>query len=117
MKLSGFLAETNTFSPESPARRFLNFFHWLGALISNATIIGVKGTPVRAVVDRAAQMIPIDRKAITFVVALDGSLHGLFYGAPEPAWDAAADLSNLVSHQAGEAAVQTNSFLCAADVR
>ena len=76
------------------------------SLITNVGIIGVKGTPVRAVVDRAARLIPKTRRAITFVVASDGqpisaksdhgNLHGLFFGAPESAWERAADLSSQV---------------------
>ncbi len=35
----------------------LNFFHWLGAVITNPMIIGNKWTPVRKVVDRAGAML------------------------------------------------------------
>jgi nickel-dependent lactate racemase len=76
----------------------LNFFHWLGALITNVGIIGVKETPVRRVVDRAASLIKQEKRAITFVVPTGGQtgLHGLFYGSPEDAWHQAADLSGHV---------------------
>lgn len=92
----GFSGGNKYFFPGIAGPQILNFFHWLGALISNAAIIGVKQTPVRRVVDRAAAMIPVDRRAITFVVASDGNLHGLFYGTPEAAWHGAADLSAKV---------------------
>lgn len=92
----GFSGGNKYFFPGIAGPEILNFFHWLGALISNVGIIGVKDTPVRRVVDRAAAMIPRERKAITFVVASDGNLHGLFYGAPEAAWNDAADLSSRV---------------------
>jgi lactate racemase len=92
----GFSGGNKYFFPGIAGPDILNFFHWLGALISNASIIGVKDTPVRRVVDRAAAMIPVERKAITFVVAADASLHGLFFGTPESAWNAAADLSSQV---------------------
>ncbi len=36
----------------------LNFFHWLGAVITNPKIIRHKGTPVRRVIDRAAALVP-----------------------------------------------------------
>ena len=95
----GFSGGNKYFFPGISGPRLLNFFHWLGALITNVGIIGVKGTPVREVVDLAAARIPIERKAITFVVSSDGtaSLHGLFYGTPEQAWNEAADLS-AVTH-------------------
>lgn len=95
----GFSGGNKYFFPGISGPELLNFFHWLGALITNAGIIGVKQTPVRAVVDRAAALIPKTRRAITFVVASDGNLHGLFYGTPESAWEQAADLSSQVHIQ------------------
>ena len=92
----GFSGGNKYFFPGIGGPDILNFFHWLGALITNAEIIGVKDTPVRRVVDAAAQMIRQTRRAITFVVSSDCSLHGLFYGTPESAWNEAADLSNRV---------------------
>lgn len=71
----------------------LNFFHWLGAVITNAETIGRKGTPVRAVLDRAAALVPVEKRAFCLVV-YNGGLSGLFVGEPEAAWSAAADLSD-----------------------
>ncbi len=70
----------------------LNFFHWLGAVITNPVIIGNKWTPVRAVVDRCGQMVPCERRALCMVVQGHG-LAGLYAGTPEEAWSSAADLS------------------------
>ncbi len=92
----GFSGGNKYFFPGIAGPEILNFFHWLGALITNASIIGVKETPVRKVVDLAAKMIPVERRAITFVVASNGQLHGLAYGTPESAWNESADLSNRV---------------------
>ena len=70
----------------------LNFFHWLGAVVSNPMIIGNKLTPVRRVVDHAASLVNVDKLCLCMVV--DGSgLAGLFAGSPESAWDAASELS------------------------
>src|ERR1022692_4437590 len=71
----------------------LNFFHWLGAVITNPKIIGKKGTPVRRIVDRAAAMVPTPRFAFCMAVH-EGVLAGLYAGAPEAAWSQAADLSD-----------------------
>jgi nickel-dependent lactate racemase len=92
----GFSGGNKYFFPGISGPDLLNFFHWLGALITNVGIIGVKQTPVREIVDRAARLIPKERRAITFVVSSDGTprLHGLFYGVPEEAWSRAADLSS-----------------------
>jgi nickel-dependent lactate racemase len=70
----------------------LNFFHWLGAVITNPMIIGNKHTPVRAIIDRAAAMVSVPKLCFCMVVD-KGRLAGLFVGQPEPAWEQAADLS------------------------
>jgi nickel-dependent lactate racemase len=88
----GFSGGNKYLFPGISGEEFLNLFHWLGALITNPEIIGVKHTPVRALIDRAAAMVPVERACISLVV--DGhDLAGLYIGAPEEAWSAAADLS------------------------
>jgi nickel-dependent lactate racemase len=70
----------------------LNFFHWLGAVVTNPMIIGEKWTPVRRVVDRAGALVKVDK--LCFCMVVDGKeLAGLFVGSPEAAWDAASELS------------------------
>lgn len=71
----------------------LNFFHWLGAVVTNPMIIGNKWTPVRRVVDRAGAMVTVPKLCFCMVVADHGRLAGLFAGTPEQAWDGASDLS------------------------
>jgi nickel-dependent lactate racemase len=92
----GFSGGNKYFFPGIAGPELLNFFHWLGALITNERIIGVSDTLVRRVVDRAARLIPAERRCVAFVVAPDGGLHGLFFGTPESAWKQAADLSSKV---------------------
>ncbi len=70
----------------------LNFFHWLGAVITNPMIIGNKWTPVRKVVDRAAALVPVEKLCFCLVVD-GGNFAGLFAADPVTAWDAASDLS------------------------
>ena len=55
--------------------------------------IGYKATPVRALVDMAATMVPTPRACLAMVVRPGGDLAGLYAGTPEEAWSAAADLS------------------------
>ncbi len=50
----GFSGGNKYFFPGISGPELLNFFHWLGALITNEQIIGVAETPVRRVIDRAA---------------------------------------------------------------
>ena len=70
----------------------LNFFHWLGAVVTNPMIIGNKWTPVRKVVDRIGQMVTVPKLCLCMVVD-HGQLAGLFIGSPEGAWDEASNLS------------------------
>lgn len=88
----GFSGGNKYFFPGIAGPDILNFFHWLGAVVTNPMIIGNKWTPVRKVVDRAAALIPRDR--VAFCMVADASRYaGLFAGSPEGAWDAASDLS------------------------
>ena len=92
----GFSGGNKYLFPGVSGPELLNFFHWLGAVISNPKIIGHKYTAVRKVVDRAGEMVAVDKRCFAMVVRPDKSLAGLFFGTPESAWDAAADLSDKV---------------------
>ncbi|HZS45968.1 MAG TPA: hypothetical protein VFC63_12765, partial [Blastocatellia bacterium] len=59
------------------------------------SVIGVKQTPVRRLIDRAASFI--DRQKLCFSMVVNGeNLAGLYIGSPEDAYDAAADLSSRI---------------------
>ena len=92
----GFSGGNKYFFPGISGPELLNFFHWLGALITNVGIIGVKDTPVRRVVNKAARLIPTDRRCLAFVVNGKAEIYDLFYGPPEDAWESAADISSQV---------------------
>jgi len=88
----GFSGGNKYFFPGVSGAQVLNFFHWLGAVITNVRIIGTKNTPVRDVVDRAAALIGRPKTCFSLVTTHEG-VRGLFVGTPEEAWDRAADLS------------------------
>ena len=88
----GFSGGNKYFFPGVAGEELLNVFHWLGALITNPIINGAKYTPVRAVVDAAATMIGVEKRCFCLNV-MGKDCKGIFYGAPEEAWSAAADLS------------------------
>jgi len=73
----------------------INFFHWLGALVTNCRINGVKDTVVRRVIDRAVEFVKAPITNFDMVVARKG-LKGLFVGDAREAYSAAADLSAQV---------------------
>ena len=95
-EVAGFSGGNKYLFPGVSGPEVLNFFHWLGALITNHEIIGTKWTPVRKVIDAAAQMVPIERHAFCMVVERGGAAAGLYHGTPEAAWSAAADHSAAV---------------------
>jgi nickel-dependent lactate racemase len=88
----GFSGGNKYLFPGVSGPEILNFFHWLGAVVTNPMIIGNKWTPVRKVVDRAAALVPVPKTCLAMVVD-HGQLAGLFCGTPEGAWDAASELS------------------------
>ena len=89
----GFSGGNKYLFPGVAGPRILNFFHWLGAVVTNPMIIGNKWTPVRKVVDKAGSMVAIDKLCFCMVVAPNKSLAGFVAGSPESAWDAASELS------------------------
>jgi len=88
----GFSGGNKYLFPGVGGPEILNFFHWLGAVVTNPMIIGNKWTPVRKVVDRAGALVTIPKLCFCMVVE-KGELAGLFAGTPESAWDKASDLS------------------------
>jgi nickel-dependent lactate racemase len=92
----GFSGGNKYLFPGVGGPKILNFFHWLGAVVTNPMIIGNKWTPVRKVVDRAGALVKVSKACFALVVAPDKSLAGLAFGTPEAAWDAASELSRQV---------------------
>jgi nickel-dependent lactate racemase len=91
----GFSGGNKYLFPGVAGPRILNFFHWLGAVVTSPMIIGNKWTPVRKVVDRAGEMVRVEKLCFCLVVQ-EAGLAGLFAGSPESAWDQASDLSRRV---------------------
>jgi nickel-dependent lactate racemase len=88
----GFSGGNKYLFPGVAGPRILNFFHWLGAVVTNPMIIGNKWTPVRRVVDRAGALVATPK--LCFCLVVEGhELAGLYSGTPEAAWDAASELS------------------------
>jgi nickel-dependent lactate racemase len=75
---------------------FLHFFHWLGAVITCKKIIGIKDTPVRRMIDRAMEKVPVPVHCLAMVVDHEANLCGFYAGDVREAWLRAADLSSKV---------------------
>jgi nickel-dependent lactate racemase len=89
----GFSGGNKYLFPGVAGPQILNFFHWLGAVVTNPMIIGNKWTPVRKVVDRAGALVTVPKFCFAMVVHGKGELAGLYAGTPEQAWDSASELS------------------------
>ncbi len=92
----GFSGGNKYLFPGVAGPQLLNFFHWLGAVVTNPMIIGNKWTPVRRVVERAAAMVQLDKLCFCMVVGPNKELAGLFAGAPQAAWESASELSRQI---------------------
>ncbi|MFN2134637.1 MAG: lactate racemase domain-containing protein, partial [Candidatus Promineifilaceae bacterium] len=88
----GFSGGAKYFFPGISGPDMINVTHWLGALAGVRGIIGIKDTPVRAMIHAAASLVPTPSTLVALVVAGDG-LAGIFVGDYVSAWSAAADLS------------------------
>ena len=88
----GFSGGHKYFFPGISGSEILDASHWLGALITNPKVNGQKETPVRALIELAAERIPTPRLGISFVMR-GHDLVGLFVDKVQDAWSSAADLS------------------------
>lgn len=91
----GFSGGNKYFFPGVSGQELIDVSHWVGALITSAEMIGTRGvTPVRALVNEAATMIPAQRLALCLVVASGtDTVRFAAFGKPEDAWAACADVS------------------------
>jgi nickel-dependent lactate racemase len=97
-EVAGFSGGNKYLFPGVSGRELIDLSHWLGALITSAETIGTRGvTPVRALIDEAASMVPGERLAFCLVTRSHSSdLHAVTFGEPRAAWAAAADVSAQV---------------------
>jgi nickel-dependent lactate racemase len=91
----GFSGGNKYLFPGLSGPEMIDVTHWLGALITSSEIIGTRGvTPVRALVDAAADLVPGERHALCVVVDHDtGALESLAFGDPAMAWAEAAEVA------------------------
>jgi nickel-dependent lactate racemase len=91
-EVAGFSGGAKYLFPGIAGAEIINFTHWLGALVTSMHTIGVKDTPVRRVIQRAAEFVP--QPCTLLAMVLQGNdLHGLYSGPQAEAWEQAADLS------------------------
>src|SRR6266849_6749453 len=91
-EVAGFSGGAKYLFPGIAGPDIINFTHWLGALVTSMLTIGVKDTPVRRVIHRAAEFVPCPLLCMALVLK-GQELHGLYIGSHTEASNAAADLS------------------------
>jgi nickel-dependent lactate racemase len=91
----GFSGGNKYLFPGVSGQELIDVSHWLGALITSAEIIGTRGiTPVRALIDEAASLVPGERYAFCLVVQSGSrNLHAAAFGDAPSAWAAAAEVA------------------------
>ncbi|MDI1479181.1 lactate racemase domain-containing protein [Polyangium sp. y55x31] len=92
----GFSGGAKYLFPGIAGREIIDTTHWLGALSTSMSTIGVKDTIVRRVIHRAAEFVPVPVLCAALVLR-GADLHGLYVGPHLEAWSAAADLSNALN--------------------
>ncbi len=91
-EVAGFSGGAKYLFPGIAGPDIINFTHWLGALVTSMHTIGIKDTPVRRVIQRAAEFVT--RPMLCLALVLQGAeLHGLYIGPHAEAFSRAADLS------------------------
>ena len=92
----GFSGGAKYFFPGISGGDFLHFFHWLGAVATCPGTIGIRDTPVRAVINRAMTLVDRPVHCLSMVVKSGKELYGLYVGDYLDSWAAAASLSEQV---------------------
>jgi nickel-dependent lactate racemase len=91
-EVAGFSGGAKYLFPGISGPEMINVTHWLGALITILNQIGIKDTPVRAMIHAAARFVATPITLVGLTVVGDG-LAGMFIGDLVEAWHAAADCS------------------------
>ena len=88
----GFSGGNKYLFPGIGGPEIIGLTHWLGALLGSYELIGTLSTPVREMIDRAAEFVKVPVACLSLVVS-EEDVSGVYFGAPKEAWRAAADLS------------------------
>ncbi len=99
-EVAGFAGGAKYLFPGVSGRELTNVTHWIGALAGIENVIGRVETPVRRMIETAADMIPARIVCFSSVVARDDDgvmkTHGLFGGDLRESFRAAAAVSKDV---------------------
>lgn len=92
-EVAGFSGGTKYLFPGISGREMIDATHWLGALSGVVRTIGIRETPVRAMIHAAAGRLKTPITLVALIVE-GHDLSGIFIGDTLTTWNAAADLSS-----------------------
>ena len=85
----GFSGGNKYLFPGISTGEMIDHTHWLGALLGSYNIIGTFATPVRTLIDLAADKVSVPVACLSLVLRC-GGIVGLYFGGPREAWQVAA---------------------------
>jgi nickel-dependent lactate racemase len=88
----GFSGGNKYLFPGVSSGEMINQTHWLGALLGSYNLIGTSRTPVRALIDEAAEKITVPVACFALVLR-NQDVAGIYFGSAREAWKEAAELS------------------------
>jgi lactate racemase len=88
----GFSGGNKYLFPGVSTGEMINQTHWLGALLGSYNLIGTRCTPIRALIDQAAEKIKVPVACFALVLTEQG-IAGMHFGTAPEAWKAAVELS------------------------
>jgi lactate racemase len=88
----GFSGGNKYLFPGVSTGEMINQTHWLGALLGSFNLIGTSSTPVRALIDKAAEKVTVPVACFALVLRKQ-DIAGIYFGSAVDAWKDAAQLS------------------------
>jgi nickel-dependent lactate racemase len=88
----GFSGGNKYLFPGVSTGEMINQTHWLGALLGSYNLIGTPCTPVRALIDRAAERVTVPVACFALVLRKK-DIAGIYFGSALEAWKAASGMS------------------------
>lgn len=85
----GFSGGNKYLFPGVSSGEMINQTHWLGALLGSYDLIGTTCTPVRELIDRAAEKVTVPVACLALVLRKH-EIAGVYFGSARDAWQAAA---------------------------
>ncbi len=95
-EIVGFSGGPKYFFPGISGGEFLQKMHWHAVCIGREKLMGIKDTPTRRLIDRAARLIPKPVRYITMAVDMHRIIRQFSYGKYHDSWDKTVEVSKKI---------------------